>query len=93
MKQEPQKTRLEMARLKQAELRARGELVRLNPIDKAKANPTSLRLAITAKCYDCEGQDADPGVRQRIGTCGIKTCPLWPVRPWQRLAAGEDDDE
>ena len=29
------------------------ERVALDPLDKAKANPKSLRLAINAKCYDC----------------------------------------
>jgi hypothetical protein len=33
----------------------------LDPIQRAAANPTSRALAIAAKCYDCQGCDADPG--------------------------------
>jgi hypothetical protein len=62
---------------------------RLDPLAKAARNPKSLRLAVNAKCFDCEGGDSDPNVRLRIGTCEIRTCPLWPVRPYQRLAGNE----
>lgn len=62
---------------------------RLDPLEKARRNPTSLRLAINAKCFDCEGGNADPNVQRRIGTCSITTCPLHPVRPYQHLAEGE----
>ena len=43
-----------------------------SPIEKSEQNPTSLRLAINAKCYDCQGQDADPGWRQRIADCYLE---------------------
>lgn len=56
-----------------------------SPIEKSEQNPTSLRLAINAKCYDCQGQDADPGWRQRIADCNDVACPLVPVRPYQKL--------
>jgi hypothetical protein len=74
-----------------AELRASGELraERLDPLEKARRNPKSLRLAVNAKCFDCEGGNADPNVQRRIGTCSIAACPLHPVRPYQELAAGE----
>jgi hypothetical protein len=62
---------------------------RRNPIEKAADNPTSLRLAVNAKCYDCIGQDADPHWQRRVGTCGCTTCPLHAVRPYQR---GGDDE-
>ena len=78
---------LEKARAKAAErreeLKAAGLPTRLNPIEKAKLNPTSLRRAINAKCWDCEGGDADPHARWRIGNCDIEDCPLLPVRPYQ----------
>ena len=65
--------------------RAAGEkIVRLDPLEKARRKPTSLRLAITAKCYDCMGRDGDPGIRARVRECPSKACPLHPVRPWQR---------
>jgi hypothetical protein len=63
---------------------------RLNPIEKAQLNPTSLRCAINAKCFDCQGADADVGVRKRIGDCPSQTCPLFPVRPYQK---SEDDED
>jgi len=59
------------------------QTVRLSPTEKAKRNPTSLRLAINAKCYDCGGFDADPGWHGRIRHCVIPGCPLYPVRPFQ----------
>ena len=64
--------------------KARAEGVALNPIQKSEAQPQSLRLAINAKCYDCQGQDADPGWRQRIADCNDVACPLVPVRPYQQ---------
>lgn len=60
----------------------RGE--RKNPIEKLASNPNSLRLAVNAKCFDCEGGDADPNVRGRIGGCKVTTCGLWAVRPYQK---------
>lgn len=56
-----------------------------NPAEKAKSNPSSRSLAIAAKCFDCQGEDADPGWRWRIGNCAA-ACPLVPVRPYQHLA-------
>jgi len=59
-----------------------GEIVRaeaLNPIEKAKANPKSLRLAINAKCYDCTCYS-----RAEVTNCEITGCSLWAIRPWQR---------
>lgn len=58
---------------------------RLSPIEKAQRAPKSLRAAITAKCWDCVGQDADPHPRWRIANCECETCPLWNVRPWRHL--------
>jgi hypothetical protein len=54
-----------------------------NPIQKALKNPKSLRAAINAKCFDCQGQDADPAPKWRIGNCEISDCPLYPLRPYQ----------
>lgn len=65
------------------------QIERLDPISKARRNPSSLRLAINAKCWDCQGGMADPGIRERIGACPIKACSLHPVRPYQR---GEVDE-
>jgi len=32
----------------------------VDPITKAKNKPQSRQLAINAKCYECQGCDADP---------------------------------
>lgn len=73
----------------QEAMRARREagipVVRLDPIEKAKANPKSLRAAVNGKCWDC-----CCGQRKEIRECHITACPLWNVRPYQ---SGADDDE
>ena len=51
---------------------------RLNPIEKAKANPKSKRAAINAYCFDCSDEKY-----KDVRTCHIKYCPLWLLRPWQ----------
>lgn len=80
---------LERARLRTAELRANGiPVLRLDPIEKAAANPRSLRLAITGKCWDCCGAGQDPNTRATIAACRVTRCSLHPVRPYQRA-----DDE
>lgn len=48
-----------------------------DPIEKAKANPKSLRAAINAKCWDCSGY-----IRKEVINCPADDCPLWGVRPW-----------
>ena len=50
-----------------------------NPLEKAKENPTSLRFAVNAKCYEC---CAGENWRNRTRYCQIFSCPLWPVRPY-----------
>ena len=56
------------------------EVVRLNPIEKAKNNPKSLRLAIDAQCFDCMGRT---GSTSDIRECTAKDCPLYKVRPYR----------
>ena len=76
---------LAKARKKKAEIIAiHGNMKRLNPLEKAKQNRKSLRLALNAKCYECEGEDYDPGWRGRIADCIIPDCPLYPVRPFRK---------
>ena len=50
---------------------------RLNPIEKAKANPTSRRYAINGKCWDCCS-----GQREEIRNCTVD-CTLRPFRPYK----------
>ena len=68
-----------------AEKKARGELKAFDPIEKAKNNPKSWRLAINAKCWDCQGGNKDPHPRWRIANCEIPDCSLYPLRPYQTL--------
>jgi hypothetical protein len=83
----PMSAALQAARAAQAARIAAGETIHVrNPLEKLTDKPTSLRTAITAKCYQCEGEDADAGVKKRIGQCGITTCALWAVRPYQQHA-------
>lgn len=76
-------TPLQKAQIVMAEKRAAGTLEILNPIEKATRNPTSLRMAINGKCYDCGGQD-QPNWRKRIKYCNIINCTLHPVRPYSK---------
>lgn len=75
---------LEKAHRVMAEKRAAGEVTRKDPIQKAQEHPTSLRKAITAKCWDCVGAGADPNPRAEIRHCPCTECPLHPVRPYQK---------
>lgn len=87
--------RLALAHEKMAEKRAAGwKPVVLNPAQKAKANPGSIKMAVKAHCWVCCGAGADPGVKLQVRDCTVKACNLWPHRPWQtakgRLVIGED---
>lgn len=42
-----------------------------------------IAATIKAICFECVGEDADPGPKQRVRDCEIMKCPLRPVRPWQ----------
>ena len=51
----------------------------LDPIEKAKQNPKSLRAAINAHCFQCSCYQ-----RIEVTLCTAKDCPLHNLRPWQR---------
>ena len=86
-------TPLQKAHAALAARRAAGDLTpRLDPIAKAKANPKSLRLAITAKCFECMGGGEDTGTRKLIRACTSGSCPLHPVRPYQAKDKELDND-
>jgi hypothetical protein len=77
-------TALDLARAKQSAMREQGIVIKKrDPYQIAAADPKSLRKAVNAKCWDCQGGGADPNTRQAVGQCGITDCSLWPVRPWQ----------
>ena len=73
------------AQKKLAEMREQGiKQVILNPVDKAKANPTSLKYAIRAHCWQCVGADASEGSKQLVRDCSVgDKCALYPHRPWR----------
>lgn len=84
---ESRMTALDLARAKMAEMREQGIVIqKRDPYQIAAADPKSLRKAVNAKCWDCQGGGADPNTRQAVGQCGITDCSLWPVRPWQDAA-------
>jgi len=65
-----------------------------NPLAKLASDPTtkSKALRIKAKCAECMGCTPDTnesGFRRMIRECSSLTCPLHPIRPYQRA---EDDD-
>jgi CMP-N-acetylneuraminic acid synthetase len=54
----------------------------ITPIQRAKLNPKSLRLAINAQCYDCIYDKSDVGTwRQQVAACPSANCPLYCQRP------------
>ena len=71
---------LQKARAKLAENRAKGTK-RLNPLEKAKQNPKSMRLAINAFCYECMGYAKS--WRTDVRDCTAKNCPLFGFRPYK----------
>ena len=82
---------LEKVRLKLTAIKAAGGTVeRLDPIEKSKRNPGSLRLAINAMCWHCAGAGAD-GIeftKTTIRECKVIRCPLHHQRPHQLKAPG-----
>ena len=70
--------KIQKARAKLAENRLKG-IKPPNPIERAKQNPKSRVLAITAFCYDCMGQES--GWRNMVQTCTAPKCPLYGFRP------------
>lgn len=81
---------LEQARLRLREKRAAGITVRRDPVEKARAKPNSLRLAVTAKCVECMGGPDVTGFRKDIRNCTSSSCPLYAVRPYQHKEEDED---
>ena len=52
---------------------------KLTPLERALANPGSLKLAIRAECLNCTS-----GSREEIENCMLEgKCGLWHVRPYR----------
>ena len=64
---------------------AAGLPARLNPGERARANPTSMRKAIDAQCWHCMGEE--PGWRRDVAGCTATGCYLWSWRPGARRNA------
>lgn len=47
---------------------------------RALIMPDKRALAVKMKCYSCVGFES---MRERIGNCGCRLCPLWLHRPFQ----------
>jgi hypothetical protein len=62
-----------------------------DPIVKSRQKPTSLRLAINAKCCECIGGIIASGWRREIRDCTAPRCPLYPLRPYQGSEDETDD--
>lgn len=77
--------KLAAARQKLSIQRKNGTSERLSPIEKAARHPKSLRMAVTAKCWDCCGGGHDPNTRGTIAHCTVTDCPLYTHRPYQRM--------
>jgi hypothetical protein len=77
MSKDKQLTPIELGRLAYQLKVKNGEIKRLTPIEKAKENPKSMRLAINANCYDCMGRE-NWIVRTKF--CILFHCPFWTMR-------------
>ncbi len=64
--------------------------VRMNPVEKALANPRSNVMAIRAFCYQCMGGES---VVALIRECASIQCPLHPHRPYQVKAGAEVEQD
>ena len=71
---------LQKARAKRAE-NIRLGIKPLNPIEKAKQNPKSMRLAINANCYECMG--FAKSWRGDVRNCTSPNCSFYGFRPYK----------
>jgi len=74
------------AQAKLKEMRERGiKRQCLSPVEKARKNPKSLRLAINGNCWMCagNGNDGAKACRETIAFCTDEGCSCYGVRPYQ----------
>lgn len=83
-------TPLEKARITRQKMIEDGtyQSTRMNPVEKALANPNSKAMAIRAMCYQCVGGER---AVDTIRNCSSHSCALYPHRPYQVGSADEDD--
>jgi hypothetical protein len=60
----------------------------LTPDQRAEKQPKSLKLAIAAFCYQCQGADDEhPNLtKARVRDCKVVTCRLWRHRGWRNIS-------
>lgn len=49
----------------------------------AVAEHGGLVRTVKSICFDCVGGDADSGPKLAVRDCTARSCPLYPIRPWQ----------
>ena len=69
---------------RKAKLEAGETIRKFTYLERAEKYPTKANR-IAVKCWQCQGEYADPSVDWRIGNCEITDCGIWPDRPHQRL--------
>lgn len=57
-------------------------MARMNPIEKAEANPKSMRASVNAFCYICKEES-----KKAVKECPKTDCKLYNIRPWQPKVA------
>lgn len=73
------KTAIQKAQEAMRKKREAGEKIeRSSWIEKSHKNPTSLRLAINGKCWECSNEQ-----REEIRKCPMIDCTLYHLRPYK----------
>jgi len=79
---------LKKAHKKRQEMRDAGiEIKKRNPYEILEDNPKSMRAAINAKCYDCNGEES---WLARTKYCNITDCSLWSFRKGGKGISAEE---
>jgi len=80
---------LDKARAARLEKMAAGEKVsKFTYLERVEKYPTRKNRE-AVKCWQCQGEYADPSIDWRIGNCELTDCGIWPDRPHQRLAGAQ----
>lgn len=64
---------------------------KMSPLERARKNPTSGKLAIAAYCYHtCHNQSASNShtTKRAIKHCAVTDCVFWPLRGFQKIGDG-----
>jgi hypothetical protein len=74
-------------------LSEKGRKQRMSPLERAQANPQSIKLAVAAYCYNCQdlGTNTPHVTKACVRDCPAKDCALWPHRGWQAVTTRNAD--